>query len=132
MTFLLSKFGLILFLAICLRFIEHCREIISSNNSNCRWLNIRALYNILYLHLPMAMAAVGLVCDKLYWSGNNTGIPLLILIVIIMALIGSICRGILSQGEPEVFSIFDRDWTLGIIIPNILGLSALLLALWQI
>lgn len=133
MKFLIAKFVLIIVLTICMRFIELCRKVvISTHRSGRRVLpDIRVLYRIGYLHLPMSMAAIGLMCDNLYQGNKENSLSLLLLLLIFILTVGGcISRGILSKGEPELVSRHDLDWLLGITVPNLLGLVSLSMAIF--
>jgi len=123
------KLSLIFLLTVSLRFIEQCREVISSLKKEKVLPDINVFYKILYLHLAMSMAAIGLICDKISSIKENIMIAFALIFIFILTTIGCIFRGILSQKSPEVYSLFDRDWLLGVIVPNALGLSSLIFAL---
>lgn len=127
---LLIKFSLIALLTVSLRFIELCRAVINNTELNKILPNIRVSYDLLYLHLPMSMASMGLVCDRLIGVQREGGSFYAILLIIILCTVaGCISRGIISRGEPEVSKHYDRDWMCGIIVPNSCGIASLVLSI---
>jgi hypothetical protein len=131
MIYSLLKFVILLGLTITLRFVELSREVSTSIKGTDIFPDISVLYRLLYWHLGMSMVAIGLICDKLVrGDNNNPNAIILMLVVFLLTVTGCISRGMLSNRAPEVLSIYDRDWRLGIIIPDSLGLISLSLAIF--
>jgi hypothetical protein len=126
--YLILKFILIFSLLILLKFVE--MGFSSFHRERGFFQNIPLLYDILYLHLPMSMASLSLIFDKLITKPSSTYSPLMMFLVFILTLLGSISRGFLSNNTTETLSYFDRDFSLGVYIPNALGTASLLIALY--
>lgn len=129
MKFMIFKFFLLFTLTFLLRFVELSRDVVNSMKGEIWVPNVKILYNAAYLHLPMAMASIGLLCEEIQPENNSSSNIFLPLIVFILTIIGCLSRGMFSKSCPEIMSFSDKDWLFGIIIPNSIGILSLFLSI---
>ena len=111
-------------LGVFLRLVQNANRF-EPARSGVRFLgNVRALYQVAYLHLTLGMGVLGVECarevlvpERLSWWR--------ILVIFVVTLCGCAFRGFGSHHEPEEIKWRDPDWRYGVIIPNALGIAAM-------
>jgi len=125
MVIIFIKFTVIFGIAILLRILEYSNDVKTVRSDNNPAQRINLYYNMFYWHLPMSMASLGLLCDMIFDKPEVHYMIFIILSFIFLILLGCICRGIFSNGNPEIMNFYDKDWRWGFIVPNVIGLFCL-------
>lgn len=108
---------------IVLRLVEYQRLL--GDGNRVRTIEPRFLFRVMNLYLPFGMVAFGLACQLASDSAHRASAPYEVTGALVAMFVGSVFRGLLCSGEPEVASWKDPVWIRGVTVPNTLSLATL-------
>ncbi len=91
-------------------------------------MDAKIIYETLYVHGMLGLAALGVVWERTSGTQGTGGNGFTICVVAVL-MVGCFFRGFASDHNPQVASIKDPDFRYGLVIPNTIGLSGLIFVL---
>ena len=131
----ICKMVLLLLLTVVLKVVEHANGINpgapqpDDAGTTPRYLvqHLAALYGVFNLHLSLTIGSLGVIWGNLSLDSAGPAFFIITMFIIVLAIMGSVSRGMIAKGVPRSMKWSDWDWRFGVVLPNGFGLVALAL-----
>lgn len=131
----ICKMVLMLLLTFVLKVVEHANGINpgapqpDENGTTPPYLSqhLPAVYGVFNLHLSLSVGSLGVIWGNLHLDSAGPAFFIVTNFIIVLAMMGSVSRGMIAKGVPQTTEWSDWDWRFGVVLPNSFGGAALAL-----
>lgn len=102
--------------------LENSRRFSLEGNSLTNSQDVKILYEVFNFHLPLCLGIIGLAWDRQFPN-------YVIAVLVILLMFGIATKAAFSKHQPDRMSYKDRDFLMGVILPNACGFSSVLVIL---
>lgn len=131
----ICKMVLLLLLTVVLKVVEHANSISpgapqpneAGITPHYMVQHLAALYGVFNLHLSLSVGSLGVIWGNLSLERAGPAFFIVTIFIIVLAIMGSVSRGMIAKGVSRRMKWSDWDWRFGVVFPNAFGFVALAL-----